>query len=95
MRYADVGRIDVAIDVVISDVAVALFANVIGQPAYRQKIGRFVKRDAVFKRKALARQDFISDGLQVCVGDGQFSHDSLYSIRWHRKQRRYNDLGLN
>jgi hypothetical protein len=38
MRAADVRRIDVAIDVVIADVAVALLADVISEPADGQKI---------------------------------------------------------
>ena len=74
VRDADVGGIDVAIDVVIGDVAVALFADVVGQPADGKQIGRLVERDAVVKGEALAREDFVGDGFQVRVGDGQFSH---------------------
>src|SRR5664279_1642053 len=36
--HADVGGIDVAIHIVIGDVAMALFADVVGQPANGQKI---------------------------------------------------------
>jgi len=43
MRHANVGGIDVAIDVVIGDVAVAFFANEIGEPADGQEIGRVVE----------------------------------------------------
>ncbi len=47
MRHADVGRIDVAIDVEVANVAVALLANVVGEPADGQQIGRAVERDSV------------------------------------------------
>ena len=57
MRYADIGRIDVAIDVEIGDITVALFADVIGEPAHRQQIGRLVKRQAVFKGQAFASRE--------------------------------------
>ena len=62
MRDADVRGIDVAIDVVIGDVAVALFADVIGEPADREKIGSFVESDAVVKGEALAGKDLVGDG---------------------------------
>ena len=41
VRDADVGGIDVAIDVEIGDVAVLFFADVVREPAYRQKIVGF------------------------------------------------------
>ena len=50
MGHADVGGIDVAVDVVIGDVAVALFADVIGQPADSEQIGRAVERHAIVER---------------------------------------------
>ncbi len=49
MRHADVGRIDMAIDVEISNVAVFFFAYVVGQPADGEQIRRTVKLDAIFK----------------------------------------------
>ena len=54
MGHTNVRGIDVAVDVVISDVAVALFADVIGQPADGEQIGRFVESDAVVEGQALA-----------------------------------------
>ena len=38
MRHANVGGIDVAVDVEVGDVAVAFFANVIGEPAYAEQV---------------------------------------------------------
>src|SRR6266403_1311176 len=38
VRYADVGRIDVTIDVEVGDVAVFFLANVIGEPSDGEKI---------------------------------------------------------
>jgi hypothetical protein len=39
MRHADVGRIDVTVDVEIGDVAVLFFADVVGEPADREQVG--------------------------------------------------------
>ena len=47
MRHADVGGIDVAVDVEIADVAVALFADVIGEPADGEQVVRLEEREAV------------------------------------------------
>src|SRR5271156_1792226 len=44
---ANVGRVNVAIDVVVGDVAMLLFANVIREPAHAQKIVRFVEQQPV------------------------------------------------
>ena len=71
MRHADVGGIDVAIDVEVADVAVALLANVVGEPAEGQQVGRAVEREAVVGVQALAGQDFLGDGLQPRVVNHQ------------------------
>ena len=57
VRAADIGRIDVAVDVVIADVAVALFADMIGEPADRQQIVRFdrARRPSSAFRRSPAR----------------------------------------
>ena len=39
MRHANIGGIDVPIDVEVANVAVALLTNVIREPAQRQQIG--------------------------------------------------------
>src|ERR1700674_1096205 len=74
VRNADIRRINVTVDVEIGDVAVALFAHMIGKPAYGEKIGRAIESDAIAGREALARKDFRGDGLQTLVCDRQVSH---------------------
>ena len=74
VRDADVGGIDVAIDVEEADVAVALLAHVIGEPADGQQVGRAVERDAVFGGQALAGQHLFGDRLQPRVVDLKFGH---------------------
>ena len=65
MRHADVGRIDVPVDVEVADVAVALLANVIGEPAEREQVGRAIERDAVVEAEPLAGHHFGGDGLRA------------------------------
>src|SRR5271163_317164 len=67
MRHADIGGIDVAIDVEIGDVAVAFFADVIREPAYSEKIVRFIEREAIGGVKALAGENLFCDGLKPRV----------------------------
>src|SRR5256885_8784480 len=55
VRYANVRRINVPVDVVIGDVAMPLFADVVRQPAYRQQIGRAVQCNAVLSFQARSR----------------------------------------
>src|ERR1700758_352789 len=69
MRHANVGRIDVPVDVEVADVAVALFADVVRQPAKGQQIGRAVKRDAVFEAEPFAGQNLGSDGFEARIVD--------------------------
>jgi len=70
--YADIGRVDVPIDVEVGDSAVALFSNVIGQPANRQEIRRPVQRNPVINAEAVTREYSLGDGLKPVVGNGQF-----------------------
>ena len=44
MRHADVRGIDVPVDVEVADVAVALLAHVVGQPAQGQQVRRAIER---------------------------------------------------
>ena len=69
VRHADIRRIDVPVDVEVADIAVALLAHVIREPADRQQVVRLEEREAVIGREALARQDFLSDGLEARVHD--------------------------
>ena len=66
---ANVGGIDVAIDVVIADVAVALFADKIREPADGEQIARTVERDAIGVREALACHHFFGDVGEMFIGD--------------------------
>ena len=54
-RHANVGRIDVAVDVEIRGVAVQPLADDVGQVAERQDIAGAVERQAVLEREPLAR----------------------------------------
>ncbi len=45
VRHANIGGIDVPVDVEVSDVSVALFAHMIREPAHRQKIRRAIQRN--------------------------------------------------
>ena len=51
VRYANISGIDVPVDVEVGDIAMALLANVIRQPADCQQIRRPVKCDSVLGRE--------------------------------------------
>src|SRR6266446_812219 len=74
MRHANVGRINVPVDVEIGDVAVFFLADVICEPANGQEVRRAVQRDAVVKGKPFARENFLGNRLQPLVGDREFTH---------------------
>src|SRR5437763_8815992 len=59
VRYANVRGIDVAVDVEVSDVAMALLANVIRQPPNCQQIRRSVECDAVISGDALSGKHLV------------------------------------
>src|SRR2546430_3632108 len=63
VRHADIGRIDVPIDVVIGDVAVAFLADVICKPSDREEVGRAIKGNTVFGVQAHAGENSLRDGL--------------------------------
>ena len=71
--HADVGGIDVTVDVEIGEVPVPLFADVVRQMADGQKVVRVVKGDTVLKRQSLAGKNFLSNRLERCVFDLDFS----------------------
>src|SRR5205814_4173412 len=64
---ADVGRIDVTIDIVVGDVAVFFFAVVIGERADGGVVGRAIKLNAFVGGKAFARADVVRDEFQSLV----------------------------
>src|SRR5450631_3548832 len=66
-RHADVGRIQVAVDVEIRRVPVHPLADMIGQPAYGQDVTRAIKDEGVVDREALPRKDLFVDRLKPSV----------------------------
>ena len=51
--HANVGRIQVAVDVEVRLVAMHAFADVVGQPAHRQNVTAAIERESIFRSKAL------------------------------------------
>ena len=72
---ADVGRVEVRVDVVIGEVAVLALADEVGQLAEREQVGLLVEKDAVVERQPLARLDLGADVGQSCIGV-ELDHDS-------------------
>ena len=64
---ADIGRIDVAVDVEIGDVAVQALAHAIRHPADAQQIGRAVERHAVVETQAFAGVRLFANRLEAGV----------------------------
>ena len=58
--HADVGRIDVAVDVEVRDVAVQPLAHDVGHVAERQDVGGAVQRHAVVEDSRSPRLDFVA-----------------------------------
>src|SRR5581483_3393288 len=56
---ADIGGIDMAIDVEVSLVPVQALANVIRKPADSQNVSSAIKSQSIFLSKALAGKDFL------------------------------------
>jgi hypothetical protein len=71
--YANVGGIDVAVDVVIGHVAVFLLADVIGEPTHGEQVGGAIKLDAVAERETFAGEDFVGDRSKSLVGEDEFA----------------------
>jgi hypothetical protein len=70
MRHANIGGIDVPVDIEVRYVAVSLLANVVRQPSNRQQIRRSVQRDAVFATKPFSRKHSFRNWLQALIDDG-------------------------
>src|SRR5262249_47272006 len=58
---ADVGRVEVGVDVVIGEVAVFALAHLVGEFAEGEQVGRLVEVNAVVEREALAGVDFFAN----------------------------------
>ena len=65
--HADVGRIQVAIDVEIRSVAMQSLADVIRQPTHGQNIPGAVEREGVVDIQTLAGQNFVMNGTEPGV----------------------------
>ena len=65
--HADVGRIDVAVDVEVRLVAVHALAHVVGQPAHGEDVAGAIEGEGVVGGKALAGEHFVVDGVQARV----------------------------
>src|SRR5438105_7331315 len=60
---ANVGVVNVAVDVVISNVAVEALADLVGEPAQSDDVIRSVKFHPFFERKAFAAEYLVGNGL--------------------------------
>src|ERR1019366_2907037 len=65
--HANIGVVNVAVDVEVGDVPVHPLANVVRQPADRQDVTGAVKRQRVAARQALVRHHFVMNGRQARV----------------------------
>jgi hypothetical protein len=64
---ADVGGVDVAVDVEEGLLAVEALADEVRHPAYRQDVGRAVERQAVLSVQALAGFDLFTNRIEVGI----------------------------
>src|SRR5262249_13160386 len=64
---ADVGGVDVRVDVVVGELAVLALAHHVGQLAEGEQVGVLFEVQAVLEGQALARLDFLPDGAQTGV----------------------------
>jgi hypothetical protein len=71
MCHADIGGIDVAIDVEISDVSVALFADIICEPANAEQVMRLIEGETVVSGEAFASENFVRDRIEARVLEGR------------------------
>src|SRR5215469_17348346 len=80
MRHANIGRIDVPVDVVIGHVPMSLLANIIREPTYGQQVGSLVQRNTISKREAFPGLHPFGDRLQRSIVNDQLSHDIFCSL---------------
>ena len=66
-RYANVGVVNVAVDIEVSDVAVHPLANMVRQPADRQNVTRAVERQRVVSRQTFVRHHLVVNGPKARV----------------------------
>src|ERR1700722_2640833 len=65
--YANIGRVDMPVDIEVSKVAVHALAYVVGQPAHCQNVLRTVERDALVEIETLARQNLFGNRPQAHI----------------------------
>ncbi len=62
--HADIGGVDVPVDVEVGDVAVHPLAHCVRHPSDGQNVAAAIERDAVLEAQPLARRDLLGDRLQ-------------------------------
>ena len=83
--HADIGGVDMAVDVEIGQVAVQPLAHQVGQITHRQDIGRAVERHAVVERKALAGFHLFPDRHKTRIVD----------YDWHVSDTRFQEENIS
>ena len=78
-RDADVGGIDVAIDVEVSDVSVQALAHQVGYVAEPENVARTVQREAVLKGKPDAGRHLLQNRLQPRIFERHL-HDVIHPV---------------
>ena len=82
--YADVGRVDVRVDVVVRKVTVVPLAYQVGHRAQRKQVVRRLERQPVVEAQPLAGLDFIANRLQsVCCA--RHRQSILSPARWSNR----------
>ena len=78
MGYADIGRIDVPVDVEIADFPVALLPDVVGKPAQGQQVVRLKERQAILSVRRSPASTFCAIGSSRAIGNLESGHvDSI------------------
>ena len=67
MCHADIGGIDVAIDIEIGDVSVALFADIICEPANAEQVVRLIEGETVVRGETFASENFLRDRIEARI----------------------------
>ena len=88
--HADVGGIDVAVDVKVRLVPVHALANVVGHPSHREDVAGSVQREGVIGGEALAGHHFRADGLEARVVSLKCM--ILNGVRWSRRRHRFDNI---
>ena len=82
--HADIGGVDVPVDVEVGQVAVHPLAHQVGQVADGQNIGRAIEGDGVVEGKALAGFHLLADGYKTRIIDDD----------WHGSDTRFEEENI-